>query len=113
MRRLLLLAALFVLPAFAATAEPSAPSEFVVVLNVFVEVNGTPASSVGGATMSRGWLASWSAQASERREVTLQPVGADGRPGTPTTYRGCALAGHSALQNSSNVVGSVRFSCEE
>lgn len=113
MRRLLLLASFFVLPVLPVGAEPSPASEFVVVLNVFVDVNGAPASAVGGATMSRSWLASWAAQSSERREVTLQPVGADGRRGTPTTYRGCSLAGHSALQGNSDVVGSIRLSCQE
>lgn len=110
MVRLLALASLL-LPAFAA-AEPPAQSEYVIVMNVFVDVNGEPASSVGGATMSRGWLASWSAKMSERREVTLQAVTADGQRGDTTTYQGCTLAGLSGLQGSSNVVGSIRLSCQ-
>lgn len=112
MRRLLLLAPFF-LPAIAVAAEPSPQSEKVVVLSVSVDVGGTPAAVVGGATMSRGWLASWSARASEHREVTLQPVGADGRPGTPKTHRGCALTSFSGLDGGSDVVVSLRLSCEE
>lgn len=108
-----LLLASLLLPAFAVAAEPSTPSEYVVVMNVSVDVNGQPVSSVGGATMSRSWLVSWSDHASERREVTLQAVTADGQRGTATTYKGCSLTSHSALQSHSNVVGSIRLSCQQ
>lgn len=111
MARLLALASLL-LPAFAAAAEPPAQSEFVIVMNVFVDVDGEPANSVGGAQMSRGWLTSWSTKASERREVTLQAVTEDGKRGIATTYQGCTLAGLSGLQGNSNVVGSIRLSCQ-
>lgn len=111
MRRFLL--ASFFLSAVAAAAPPSSPSEYVLVMNVSVDVKGATARSVGGATMSREWLESWSNHASERREVTLQPLTADGQRGPATTYRGCSLSGVSGLQGNSNVVGSVRLSCQE
>lgn len=111
MRGLLFLAS-FSLSAVAFAAPP-APSEYVLVMNVSVDVKGATARSVGGATMSRQWLASWAEHASEKREVTLQPLTADGRRGPATTYRGCSLAGVSGLQGNSDVVGSVRLSCQE
>lgn len=113
MRRLLVLASLVLLPALAAAGEPSPSSELVVVMNVFVDVNGQAATSVSGATMSRSWLASWSTHTSERREVTLQAVTADGQRGAATTYTGCSLSGFSGLQGQSNVVGSMRLSCQK
>lgn len=82
-------------------------------MSVSVDVKGTPVSSVGGATMSREWLTSWTAHAADRREVTLQHLTADGKRGLATTYRGCSLAGVSGLGGSSNIVGSVKLSCEE
>lgn len=113
MRTRLLLASFF-LPVLAFAAEQPPPNKDQVGVSIVtIDLEGVGADvTVGGASMSRGWLLSW-AHSADVRDVTLQPVGLDGRAGTETKYRDCTVTSFSgfAKKRSADVVDSLKIRC--
>jgi len=111
--RFLLASLLLPVLAFAAEPAPASQDDAVGIRTVTVDLEGVGADvTVGGASMSRRWLTSWTRNTSERRDVTLVRVGLDGRPGEPTAYHDCTLSSFTDFaRNRADGIESIKIRC--